>query len=220
MWTRKDVGYVPEMPVARSPIRPTPPIGARDGWEVSLRRAHGALRLADHTPQTKVLVRASADGRLAVRLGVRFGQAIADGHGTLVVGSGRGEWLLLAPPNSLDAVTSRLDAADDDLVSVVDVTHGRALMRLTGADAHRLLAKLCAIDLASGAPDGTALRTSVAEVATDVVRDDMRSTMERSYLMHCERSTGQHLFDALLDAGREFGVEVDGARFDDARPQP
>jgi heterotetrameric sarcosine oxidase gamma subunit len=120
----------------------------------------------------------------------------------------------------LDAVTSRLDAADDDLVSVVDVTHGRALMRLTGADAHRLLAKLCAIDLASGAPDGTALRTSVAEVATDVVRDDMRSTMERSYLMHCERSTGQHLFDALLDAGREFGVEVDGARFDDARPQP
>ena len=33
---------------------------------------------------------------------------------------------------------------------------------------------------------------------------------ERSYLLHCERSVGQYLFDALLDAGAEFGVEVDG----------
>jgi glycine cleavage system aminomethyltransferase T len=58
------------------------------------------------------------------------------------------------------------------------------------------------------------LRTSVAEVATDVVRDDVRSTGERSYLLHCERSSGQYLFDALLDAGREFGVQVDGGPLD------
>ena len=205
---------MPETPVARSPIRPSPPVGVRDGWEVSLRRAHGGLRLADHSPLTKVLVRAKVGGRVATRLGVRFGHAIADADGTLVVGSGPGEWLLVAPTNSSDALTSRLDTSDDDLVTVVDVTHARALMRLTGDDSHQVLAKLCAIDLARGAADGTALRTSVAEFATDVVRDDVRSTGERSYLLHCERSSGQYLFDALLDAGREFGVQVDGGPLD------
>ena len=205
---------MPETPVARSPIRPSPPVGVREGWEVSLLRAHGGLRLADRTPLTKVLVRARVGGRVATRLGVRFGHAMADGDGTLVVGSGPGEWLLVAPPNSSNAVTSRLDTSDDDLVTVVDVTHARALMRLTGDDSHQVLAKLCAIDFDRGAADGTALRTSVAEVATDVVRDDVRSTGERSYLLHCERSSGQYLFDALLDAGREFGVQVDGGPLD------
>lgn len=45
-------------------------------------------------------------------------------------------------------------------------------------------------------------------VVTDVVRDD--SEGRRSYLLHFERSYGQYLFDALLDAGREFGIDVDG----------
>jgi glycine cleavage system aminomethyltransferase T len=48
----------------------------------------------------------------------------------------------------------------------------------------------------------------VARLATDLVRDDVAGV--RSYLLHCERSSGQHLFDSLLDAGREFGIEVDG----------
>jgi heterotetrameric sarcosine oxidase gamma subunit len=194
-------------------------VGVRDGWEVSLLRSRAGLRLADCTPLTKVLVRASAGGGVALSLGVPFGQAVADRHGTLVVGSGPGEWLLLARPNSLQAVTSQLDISDDDLVSVVDVTHGRALMRLTGADAHQVLAKLCAIDLASATSDGTALRSSVAGVVTDVIRDDVRSTKERSYLLHCERSSGQYLFDAMLDAGKEFDVHVDGGLFDDVSPQ-
>src|SRR5829696_432992 len=29
-------------------------------------------------------------------------------------------------------------------------------------------------------------------------------------VIHCERSSGQYLFDALIDAGDEFGIEVDG----------
>jgi sarcosine oxidase, subunit gamma len=40
------------------------------------------------------------------------------------------------------------------------------------------------------------------------VRDDRGG--EISYLLHCERSSGQYLFDALIDAGDEFGIEVDG----------
>jgi heterotetrameric sarcosine oxidase gamma subunit len=209
------------MPVARSPIRPSPPVEVRDGWEVSLLRSHGSLRLADRAPLTKLLVRANAQGRFAASLDVPFGRALTDGHGTVVVGSGPGEWLLLARPHSLDAVTTHLDTSDDDLVSVIDVTHGRALMRLTGADASQMLAKVCAIDFSDDVtPTGTAFRSSVAKVATDVIRDDVRSTgsTERSYLIHCERSSGQYLFDAILDAGREFGIQVDGFRFDEVAP--
>ena len=51
-------------------------------------------------------------------------------------------------------------------------------------------------------------RTSVAAVATDVIRDDTGG--ERSYMLHCERSSGAYLFGALLTAGGEFGIEIDG----------
>ena len=213
---------MPETPVARSPIRPAPPTGVRDGWEVSLVHSPGPLRLADWSPLTKVLVRAGVTGRVAERLGVPFGRAANDRHGTLVVGSGPGEWLLLDRPHALDAVRTRFDTSDDDLVSLVDVTHGRALMRLTGAEAAKVLSKVCAIDLADQVtPDGAAFRSSVAEVATDVVRDDVRSTesTQRSYLLHCERASGQYLFDAILDAGQEFHIKVDGFRVDDVQPE-
>jgi heterotetrameric sarcosine oxidase gamma subunit len=82
-------------------------------------------------------------------------------------------------------------------------------MRITGARAPELLAKVCGVDLSEEVtPDGAAFRSSVAKLVTDVVRDDREG--ERSYLLHCERSSGQYLFDALIDAGEEFGIEVEG----------
>jgi heterotetrameric sarcosine oxidase gamma subunit len=200
------------VPVARSPIAPAPPVAVVAGWEVSARRSSAPLRLVDCTPLAKVLVRADPGGPVARHLGVGHGRATRDPHGTLVVGSGPDEWLLLAPPGSEARVAERVRAVEDPgLVSVVELfTHGRALMRLSGADAPRLLVKVCAVDLADEVtPDGAAFRSSVAKVATDVVRDD-RPVGTRSYLLHCERSSGQYLFDAILDAGREFGIEPDG----------
>jgi sarcosine oxidase, subunit alpha len=202
-----------DIPVARSPIEPAPPTEVREGWLVSVVRSPGALRLADQTPLVKVLVRASPQGGAATSLGTPFGRARRDPNGVLVIGSGPDEWLLLAPPNARDVVAAQIDTTGGEPVSVIDVTHGRALMRLSGPDSQRLLAKVCAIDLSDAVtPDGAAFRSSVAKVATDVVRDDLPSPEGTvpSYLLHCERSSGQYLFDALLDAGREFGVQVDG----------
>jgi len=199
-------------PIARSPIRPAAPVGVHSGWEVSVLRSHAPLRLADRSPLAKVLVRAAADGGVGDRLGVPFGRALRDEHGTLVVGSGPGEWLLVAAPGTADDVAGRVEADIQGFVSVLDLTHGRALMRLTGAAATQTLSKVCAIDLSDGVtPDGTAFRSSVAKLATDVVRDDLNGVP--SYLLHCERSSGQYLFDMLLDAGREFAIESDGFCF-------
>ena len=197
-------------PVARSPIPPAPPVTVEHGWEISARRSGAGLRIMDCTPLAKVLVRAFTDGEVARTLGVPFGRAARDEHGTLVVGSGPGEWLLLAPPEANAAVAKGVEEVqDDELVSVFDATHGRALMRITGARAGDLLAKVCGVDLSDEAtPDGAAFRSSVAKLVADVVRDDQDGV--RSYLLHCERSSGQYLFDALIDAGDEFGIEVEG----------
>lgn len=197
-------------PIARSPVAPAPPVAVVDGWEVSQRRSDSALRLADRAPMAKVLVRAEPSSPAAAALGVSFGRAARRADGVLVVGSGPGEWLLIGRPNTApDLAAGLIGGNGTGPVGVVDITHGRALVRLTGPDAARALAKLCAIDLRDRVtPDGAAFRSMVANVSTDVVRDDLDGVP--SYLLHCERSSGQYLFDALLDACAEFGGDVDG----------
>lgn len=199
-------------PVARSPIAPPGPTTVLDGWLVSARRASGSLRLCDATPLAKVLVRAPEDGDLASALGVGFGRSERDEHGTLVVGSAPGEWLLLAASGTAAAVAARVPRPGGELVTVTDFTGSRALVRLTGAESPAILAKVCAIDLADAVtPNSSALRTSVAKLVTDIVRDDLSGDHPtRSYLLHCERSSGQYLFDALLDAGAHHDIEIEG----------
>ena len=197
--------------LARSPIAPAAPVAVTDGWEVSARRSTAALTITDCTPLTKIQVRAPIDGPAAAALGVRFGRAARDASGTLVVGSGPGEWLLLAGP-SADPDPPPADPS----ASWVDLTHGRALIRLNGKSAPTVLAQVCGVDLSDTVtPNGAAFRTSVAALATDVIRDDRDAP---SYLLHCERSSGQYLFDALLRAGADLGIEIDGFRMPDALP--
>ncbi len=80
---------------------------------------------------------------------------------------------------------------------------------------------MCGIDFRNKVtPDDTALRTSVARLVTEIVRHDVvqlptvgepgRTAASRSYLLLWDRSAGQYLFDALLDACREYGIDVEG----------
>jgi heterotetrameric sarcosine oxidase gamma subunit len=186
-------------------------------------RSDAALTITDCTALAKIHLRAPWNGAMAKALGVPFGRAGRDLEGGasqdgawLVVGSGPGEWFVLAPPGAAAAAagwlgTMATDSAPEEFVSVVDLTHGRALMRITGPDAADLLARLCGADLHDDmAPDGAALRSAVAGVATDIIRDDRAGVP--SYLLHCERSSGQYLFGALVSAGESLGIGVDGFR--------
>jgi len=168
----------------------------------------------------KVALKAAAGGSAADDIGVSFGRASRQswplGHqiaSVLVVGSGPAEWLVIAPPGMQDEVLARLEpdtgTATGEFVTAVDLTHGRALVRLTGTQAAEVLRKETALDLSDPLfPDGAATRTAIAGLACDIVRDDQAGVP--SYLVHCERSSGQYLFDSLLDAGAEFGIEIDG----------
>jgi heterotetrameric sarcosine oxidase gamma subunit len=199
--------------IARSPIRPAPPVQLVEGWEVSSTSSDAALTITDCTPLAKVHVRGPWNGALAKTLGVPFGRAARD-SGELLIGAGPGEWLVLAPVGTAQQVLERLEAAaaesaPEEFVSVIDLTHGRALVRVTGAQAPDLLARLCPVDLDDDmTPDGSAFRSSVAGLAIDVIRDDRGGAL--SYLLHCERSSGQYLFDTLLSAGESFGIGIDG----------
>src|SRR5581483_10693028 len=201
--------------VSRSPIAPAPPVRVEAGREVSGGRSDAVLTITDCTPLAKVHLRAPWNGAMAKALGVPFGRADRD-QGRLVAGSGPGEWFVFAPPGAAGEVAGWLGtlaagSAPEEFISVVDLTHGRALMRITGPDAPGLLARLCGADLHDDmAPDGAALRAPVAGVATDIVRDDRAAVP--SYLLHCERSSGQYLFGALAAAGEPLGIGVDGFR--------
>ena len=132
-----------------------------------------------------------------------------------MIGWGPGEWTLLGPPGAEERLASVAaldrDDGDDEFLSATEVTHGHALVRLAGTAAAALLAKICAIDLGDDVtPNGAAFRSSVAKLVTEVVRHDRDG--EPSYLLQCDRAFGQYLFDAVLDAGTEFGIEVDGFR--------
>jgi heterotetrameric sarcosine oxidase gamma subunit len=222
MSTRKGNANVSDAPgpaspavLARSPITPDGPLAQLDGWEIGTRHSSAPLTLTDLTPLTKVLIRAPVNGAMAAALGVGFGRAArttaAGVDPALIVGSCPGEWLVLAAVGRRARLRRRLEATaaeTGEFVSVVDLTHGRAAVRLRGAASPDLLAKVCAVDLTDRAtPNGAAFRSSVARLVTDVVRDDTGPM--RSYLLHCERSSGQYLADSLLDAGAEFGIGVD-----------
>jgi sarcosine oxidase gamma subunit len=104
--------------------------------------------------------------------------------------------------------------------TVIDLTHARALIRIVGADSARVVSKLRGINFGDTmTPDDTALRTSVARLVAEVIRNDLAEPsaaatepgrLAPSYLIMCERSAGQYLFDTILDAGREFGIDIEG----------
>ena len=115
--------------LARSPIAPAAPVIVEAGWQVSGCRSDAALTITDCTPLAKVHVRAPWNGAMAKALGVPFGRASREA-GALVVGSGPGEWLVLAPAGAAAQVVTRLTetaagSAPEEFVSVIDLTHGR-----------------------------------------------------------------------------------------------
>jgi heterotetrameric sarcosine oxidase gamma subunit len=188
---------VSKTPVARSPINQAEPTEVANGWVVSKKKSPAPLRLADLSQLAKIGVKTQVPP-----FGISYGRSARQGE-WIVAGSGPDEWTLVGP------IGNTMEVATTGFATVIDLTHGRALMRLTGGQSSLVLGKLCPIDLSDRmCPNGAAFRASVANVVTDLVRNDLDGI--NSYLLHCERSSGQFLFDTLLDAGAEFGIDVDG----------
>lgn len=170
-----------------SPVRSDYPTGGGD------------LRLVDVSDTTKLLVRSDAQ-----QFGVAFGASTHVGE-ALVCGSRPDEWLLLGQADACAAAADTV--ATGGFTNVIDHTHSRALFRLTGVAATALLEKVCSLDWTDAmTPDGAVVSASVARVNSDIIRNDTDG--QPSYLIACDRSFGQYLFDVLIDAGAEFDLAV------------
>ncbi len=191
--------------------------GSEPAFESSVLRAYApgssnALTLSDESALAKTIVRAEAGSPASASLAVSFGSSRREGA-TLVLGQRPDEYMLIGSAQSNASIVARLDTSGH--VSVIDHTHSRALFRLTGAQASATLEKVCSLDWSNAmTPDGAVVSASIAKVNCDIARNDREpvdaepASASPSYLIACDRSFGQYLFDALIDAGGEFGIGV------------
>ncbi|MGI9599295.1 MAG: sarcosine oxidase subunit gamma [Acidimicrobiales bacterium] len=181
--------------VFESPITKSYPAAGGDG-----------LRLTDLSATTKVIVRAESTGAAQRQLAVAFGASRQSGD-VLICGQRPTEWLILGDGGAVADFVAGLDRSGH--VSVVDHTHSRALFRLSGDTATSLLEKICSLDWGETmTPNGAVLSASIAKTGCDIIRNDTEGA--RSYLIACDRSFAQFLFDAIVDAGQEFEIAVAG----------
>ena len=165
----------------------------------------GSLTLADAGSTTKILVRAGPDTAAATALAVPYGQSREGDDGILICGSRPDEWTLYAPTGRSAQVAATVPTGG--FVTVIDLTHGRAMIRMSGRSSIAALGKVCNIDFDDDmVPAGAVFSAAVAGVSCDLVRDDQDG--QRSYFLTCERSFGRYVFVALADAGIEFGIDV------------
>ena len=162
---------------------------------------NGAITLADESTTAKASIRAADDTAAAAALGLSFGSSETRGD-VLVCRTRPDEWMIFG---TVEAVSSHLSDLDlTGYASTVDITHSRLMLRITGILATKALEKVCSIDFSDPmTPNGACVGASVATVSCDIIRDDIDATP--SYRILCDRSFGQYLFDALLDAKAEFG---------------
>ncbi len=189
-----------DAPVFESPVVKSYPPASSD------------LTLTDESATTKWLVRGNVGGAVTRQRGVNFGTSSADGK-VLVLGTRPGEWLLLGDNTEVKKAVKALPAGANpksdstELISAVDWTHGRAMFRLTGTKAPQVLEKICSLDWSDPmTPDGAVASASVAKVTCDIARNDQNGTP--SYIIFCDRSFGQYLFDAILDSAAEFQIKT------------
>ncbi len=109
-----------------------------------------------------------------------------------------GEWMVSSPENG---ATPALDAC-----VVVDVSHGRTVLRISGNDARRLLAKGCALDVHPAAFAANACaQTAIARINVLIHRVGDGD----AYDLYCARSTARSLWHWITQGAAEYGYRVD-----------
>jgi len=126
-----------------------------------------------------------------------------EGRDIAFIWTGPDQWLAQGPPGK----EPLLAEAFSGLASVVDQSHGRALLRVTGPRARDALAKGLAIDLHPRAfATGFVAATSVAHIAVLLWQLDERPTYEFAV----PRSYALSFWHWLQASAAEYGLECVG----------
>lgn len=186
-------------------------LAAAGGWQrvrvyTSVAQEVEAVRrgagLADETANGKLLV----EGREAAEL---LGVDLRIGAGASLEG-GRvyrlrpDLFFLSTPPGEQEGILETLRARRAGrFLTLTDLTPGRAELRLAGPASPQVLSKLGGLDF-EHFPDGEARQSSLAKTPQLILRRDLRGAPAFSLIT--ARSLGAYLWDALLEAGREWHI--------------
>jgi heterotetrameric sarcosine oxidase gamma subunit len=169
--------------------------------------AAGAVRLDELTADLSVL-HVQGSGALDLLAGA-FGNgpdapgAVAESGGALVAALRPDVAAVLLPRAQVETVANEIAAVAGQRLTVLDLSHGRALMALSGPYAAAVLARLCALDFGERAfPNRHGAQTSLAKVRALIVRAGEEATPR--YLLAVDRSHGAYVWGALADAMEEF----------------
>lgn len=205
-------------------------LGARfrnqDGWSVpdsfgdhesEISAARQGLSLADVSSRGKLVVEGITSEEI---VDVTFGGP------TLDVGSGSSVkdihvyrlrtdlYYVSTFPGEEDATHNLLTEAalrQSELVTITDITHGRAELCMIGSESAELLSRLCGIDFRSASfPNLTARQSSVAKTSQIIVRQDIGDLPAFSVIG--ARSLGEYLWDTIMKAGQDLNIRPLGHR--------
>lgn len=132
--------------------------------------------------------------------------AIAAAGGGALRAYAPGQWFIVGD-TKLDAARKAAIAATlAGVADVVDTSHGRVRMALSGGAVERVLAKGTAVDLAlSVFPIGKSATTLVGHISVQLTR-----TGEDAFELMVLRGFAESLWDELIGMAKEFGVEAVG----------
>ena len=176
------------------------------------REAGVVLRECGHRAQLCLRGGPGADFEEAVEavLGVRPplepGASARNGN-TNLLWLGPDEWLAVFPGERREEALSALRAALASLhAAVVDVSHARAIVELSGAHARNVLQKGCHLDLhPSHFSAGNVAQSRFARCHVLLHQTDDAP----AYDLYVQRSFARYLWSWLEDAATEFGVRIE-----------
>lgn len=122
---------------------------------------------------------------------------------TRIMWVGPDRWLILRPGDGglTRELTARLSSAG---AAVVESGAGRRMFTLSGPCARAVLAKHLPLDLSAPEfPVGHCAQSAMAHMGVLV-----HAEREETFVILVHRSFAQHLWEVLIDAGLEFGVDV------------
>lgn len=134
------------------------------------------------------------------------GRALLQG-GVATIWIGPGTWLVTEPWRREGALAERIAAVLGRTASIVDQTHGKAAIRLSGARARDVLARGCRIDLHPRVfGPGRAATTPIAHVGTTLLQIDDVPTFD----LIVPATFAESFFGWLCEAAAGIGYEVVG----------